>query len=139
MIGGCIIPHDLGEDGYSDGDVLIHSLIDALLGAASLGDIGTHFPPGDPQYKNISSRILLRKTKDLVSVTGMSIVNCDCTVVLERPKLAPHISRIVQAIAEDLCLNLHDVSVKAKTKEGVDSTGQGLAIEAYAVVLLETK
>jgi 2-C-methyl-D-erythritol 2,4-cyclodiphosphate synthase len=138
MIGGVVVPHNLGEEGHSDGDVLIHALIDALLGALSLGDIGTHFPPGDLQYKNISSRILLQKTKELVMDKGRTIINCDCTVVLERPKLAPHIVQIKKLIAEDLCINESDVSVKAKTKEGLDATGSGFAIEAYAVVLLKT-
>lgn len=137
VLAGLVVPHTAGEDGHSDGDVLIHALIDALLGSAALGDIGTHFPPGDPSYKNISSRILLDRTRALIEHAGFSIVNCDCTVVLERPKLLPHIPAMRQNLADDLGLALDAVSVKAKTKEAVDATGRGDAVEAYAVVLVK--
>ncbi len=137
VIGGATIPYELGEEGHSDGDVLIHALIDAMLGAAVMGDIGTHFPPGNPQFKDISSRILLVKTRDMLARGGWSIVNCDCTVVLENPKLAPFITVIRNTIAEDLAIPVEVVSVKAKTKEGLDSTGTGKAIEAHAVVLID--
>lgn len=139
VIGGVTIPHELGEDGHSDGDVLIHALIDAMLGAAVMGDIGTHFPPGNPQFKDISSRILLAKTRAMLSQGGYDIVNCDCTVVLEIPKLAPFIAAIRNTLASDLGIPVTGVSVKAKTKEGLDSTGTGNAMEAYAVVLIDKR
>jgi 2-C-methyl-D-erythritol 2,4-cyclodiphosphate synthase len=139
VIGGATIPYSRGEDGHSDGDVLIHALIDALLGATSLGDIGTHFPPGDPAYKGISSRILLKKVRDMLESGGWSIGNCDCTVVLEEPKLAPHINQIKTLLSSDLGTPSQDISVKAKTKEKLDSTGKGEAIEAFAVVLVEKR
>jgi 2-C-methyl-D-erythritol 4-phosphate cytidylyltransferase/2-C-methyl-D-erythritol 2,4-cyclodiphosphate synthase len=129
-------PRDRGEEGHSDGDVLIHAVIDALLGAASLGDIGLHFPPSDPAYKDISSRILLRKTRELLSNTGFQILNIDCTVVLEEPKLLPHREAILKALAQDLLVQPDRLSVKGKTKEQVDSVGNREAVEAYAVALL---
>ncbi len=135
-IGGVEIPADRGEEGHSDGDVLIHAVIDALLGAASLGDIGLHFPPSDPAYKDISSRILLRKTRELLSNTGFQILNIDCTVVLEEPKLLPHREAILKALAQDLLVQPDRLSVKGKTKEQVDSVGNREAVEAYAVALL---
>jgi 2-C-methyl-D-erythritol 2,4-cyclodiphosphate synthase len=137
MLAGCVVPFELGEDGHSDGDVLIHALIDALLGAAALGDIGTHFPPGDPEYKDISSRILLVRTRDLLQNNGFSIQNCDCTVVIERPKLLPHIPLMKANLAVDLGLFEAAISIKAKTKESVDATGRGEAIESYAVALIK--
>jgi 2-C-methyl-D-erythritol 2,4-cyclodiphosphate synthase len=137
VIGGVEIPHHLGEAGYSDGDVLIHALIDALLGASGKGDIGMHFPPGKAEYKDISSRILLRRTREIVRSAGYVIHNCDCTVILEKPALSPYRNEIIQALSEDLSLPESSINIKAKTKEGVDETGAGKAVEAYAVVLLE--
>ena len=137
MIGGVHMPHRKGEAGHSDGDVLLHALIDALLGAASLGDIGSHFPPGDPAWKDISSIVLLRKTKEMVKEAGYIIVNCDCTVILEEPKLLPHRTDITERIAEGLSIPPSSVSIKAKTNEGVDAAGREEAVEAYAVVLIE--
>ena len=136
-LGGVLIPSAKGELGYSDGDVLIHSLIDALLGAAALGDIGTHFPPQEPQYKDISSLILLRKTLDILKQHSYTIINIDCTIVLEKPKLLPHISRIKENLASELGLEPSFVSIKSKTKEGLESVGQEQAIEAYATVLVQ--
>jgi 2-C-methyl-D-erythritol 2,4-cyclodiphosphate synthase len=130
------VEHHKGEEGHSDGDALIHALIDALLGAAAMGDIGTHFPPGDPEYKDISSRVLLVKTREMLDSGGWSIINCDCTVILEYPKLSPYIPSIRETLAKDLGIHPSCVSVKAKTKEGLDATGSGEAIEAYAVVLV---
>jgi 2-C-methyl-D-erythritol 2,4-cyclodiphosphate synthase len=116
--------------------VLIHSLIDALLGAAALGDIGTHFPSHDPQYKGISSLVLLRKTLALLKQHNYKILNIDCTVILEKPKLLPHITGIKENLARELALDPSSISLKSKTKEGLESVGKQKAIEAYAIVLV---
>ncbi|RPJ07527.1 MAG: 2-C-methyl-D-erythritol 2,4-cyclodiphosphate synthase [Spirochaetaceae bacterium] len=137
VLGGAVIPHNKGEHGHSDGDVLIHAVIDALLGAAALGDIGTHFPPSDPAFKNIKSTILLEKTMQLIREAGYTVANIDTTIILETPVLKPHIPVIRTTIAKFMDLPEKLVSVKAKTKEGLDSTGTGNAVEAHAVVLLE--
>jgi 2-C-methyl-D-erythritol 4-phosphate cytidylyltransferase/2-C-methyl-D-erythritol 2,4-cyclodiphosphate synthase len=136
LLGGVEIPSPRGEDGHSDGDVLAHALIDALLGAAGLGDIGGHFPASDPAYKDISSRILLRRAADLVRAENLRVVNIDCTVVLESPKILPYRKAIADCLAGDLGISAAAVSVKGKTKEKVDATGEGRAVEAFAVVLL---
>lgn len=138
VLGGVKIPAPFGELGHSDGDVLLHAVIDALLGAACLGDIGSHFPPGDPAYKDISSRVLLSRTAELIREAGYRIVNIDATVVLQAPKILPHVPGIRAAIASDLTIPVETVSVKGKTKEHVDATGEGRAIEAYAAALLES-
>ena len=137
VLGGTVIPHHLGEDGHSDDDVLLHAIMDALLGAACLDDIGTHFPPGVPEWKNADSTDLLTRVYDLVQSRGYGIVNIDATVILETPRLGPYILKIRERIADLLCLAIDQVSVKAKTAEGVPPVGSGEAIEAYAVVLLE--
>jgi 2-C-methyl-D-erythritol 2,4-cyclodiphosphate synthase len=137
VLGGVVIPADRGEDGHSDGDTLIHAVIDALLGALALGDIGTFFPSTDPLYKDIDSRILLKETLRLVSEKKTVIVNLDCTVILEQPKISPYRRQIQESLANLLGLEQALVSVKAKTKEGLDSTGSGEAIEAHVVVLLD--
>lgn len=136
IIGGVTIPYEKGEDGHSDGDVLIHAIIDALLGALADGDIGTHYPPSDPKWKGISSRILLKETAERVRCGGYRIGNLDSTVILEKPKLFPYKDAIRRTLAEDLGISENCVAVKAKTKEKQDACGQGLAIEAMAVVLL---
>ena len=136
-LGGVEIPSPKGEEAHSDGDVLLHAVIDALLGAAALGDIGTHFPPSDSRWKDADSRHLLRLTLALLTREGWQIGNLDCTVVLESPKLGPHKETIRQTLAEDLDLPVTAVSVKAKTKEGVDAAGRGEAVEAFAAVLIE--
>lgn len=136
VIGGVTIPSELGEDAHSDGDVLLHAVIDALLGAAALGDIGTHFPPSDPAWKNADSRQLLRRVMEMVRDAGFSPVNADCTVVLENIRLAPHREAIRDSLAALLELPADRVSVKAKTKEGVDAVGRGEAVEAMAALLL---
>jgi 2-C-methyl-D-erythritol 4-phosphate cytidylyltransferase/2-C-methyl-D-erythritol 2,4-cyclodiphosphate synthase len=136
LLGGIAIPSPKGEDGHSDGDVLIHAVIDALFGAACLGDIGAHFPPSDPAYKNISSRILLQRAARLVYAENLRIINLDCTIVLESPKILPYRNAIAACLAEDLGIAPPAVSVKAKTKEKLDATGEGRAAEAFAVVLL---
>jgi len=136
LIGGVHIPAPFGEEGHSDGDVLIHAVIDALLGAARLGDIGSHFPPSDAGYRDISSRVLLRRTAELLRKTGLRLGNLDCTVVLEKPRLLPHREEIVAALAEDLGADPALISVKGKTKEKVDAVGEGRAVEAFAAALL---
>jgi 2-C-methyl-D-erythritol 2,4-cyclodiphosphate synthase len=139
LLGGIIIPSPAGESGYSDGDVLIHALIDALLGASALGDIGTHFPSGDPEFKDISSITLLSRTMDLVTARGFRIVNLDATVILETPRLAAHIGGIRDSLSNALSIPVDAVSVKAKTKEGLDATGESRSVESYCVVLLESE
>ncbi|OQY35628.1 MAG: 2-C-methyl-D-erythritol 2,4-cyclodiphosphate synthase [Spirochaetaceae bacterium 4572_59] len=136
VLGGITVPFEKGEDGHSDGDVLIHAVIDALLGALADGDIGTHYPPSDPKWKGISSRILLKETAERVRRAGYRIANLDSTVILEKPKLLLYKDAIRQTLAEDLGIPENCVAVKAKTKEKQDACGQGLAIEAMAAVLL---
>jgi 2-C-methyl-D-erythritol 2,4-cyclodiphosphate synthase len=138
FIGGCEIPSEVGEEAHSDGDVLLHAVIDALLGASSQEDIGTHFPSEDPQYEGISSLVLLKRTLEIVDKAGFRPSNLDCTVVLEAPKLRPYIARMRKILAKELGLDQSRVSVKAKTKEGMGPVGQGKAVEAYSVVLLES-
>ena len=136
VIGGVDIPHEKGLDGHSDADVLLHALCDALLGAAALGDIGRHFPDTDSRYKNADSRMLLREVSRLVQEAGYRIVNIDATVGLERPKLAPYIGSITRKLAAALGVKPGEVSVKAKSGEGVDAVGRGEAIRADAIALL---
>ncbi len=137
MIGGVQIPFHSGEEAHSDGDVLIHAVIDAILGAAALGDIGTHFPPSDAQYKDVSSLVLLKHTVGLLTEAGYRIINLDATVILQEPKLKPYIGNIREKLAEALTLNIDRISIKAKTKEKVDATGEGKAVESIASVLIE--
>ena len=122
MIGGINIPSQFGEDAHSDGDVLIHAIIDALLGATAKGDIGMHFPPSDERYRNVDSKELLKET---LKITNANIVNIDTTVVLEKVKLKPYIEEIRKTLALILNTHIDMISVKAKTHEGVDSTGKG--------------
>lgn len=136
MLGGVAVDHDRGEAGHSDGDVLWHAIIDALLGAAGLGDIGTHFPPSDLEWKDARSSSLAGKIADLVASKGWQIGNIDSTVILEKPKLAPWKERIILGIASTLGIAPEAVSVKAKTMEGFGEIGRGDAIEARAIVLL---
>jgi len=138
MLGGVHIESPFGESGHSDGDVLIHAVIDALFGAAKLGDIGTHFPPTDQKWKDISSCILLEKAVQLIHEAQLQLVNMDCTVVLQKPKLSAWIPMIEASLSELLMTSTDNISVKAKTKEHVDATGEGRAIEAYAAVLLDS-
>ncbi len=136
IIGGVDIPHTTGLLGHSDADVLLHAIIDALLGAAGLGDIGTHFPDTDPQFKGADSLLLLRETGRLLASRGHRIGNIDSTVIAEAPKLAPHIPAMRVHIAGALGLEVGQVNVKAKTAEKLGPVGQGLSMEAQAVVLL---
>ena len=135
-LGGVKIPSDLGAVGHSDADVLIHAICDAILGACNLGDIGYHFPDTDNQYKNIDSKIILKKVSILMSQEGFSLVNIDSTVILEKPKLAPHLSAMKKTLSEILNMSSSDISIKATTHEKVDSFGKKEAIKAYAVCLL---
>ncbi|MGA2974096.1 MAG: 2-C-methyl-D-erythritol 2,4-cyclodiphosphate synthase [Spirochaetia bacterium] len=139
VLGGVDIPSDNGEDGFSDGDVLIHAIIDSLLGPAALGDIGSNFPPGQEEYRDISSRILLRRVRDMIASAGWRIDNVDCIVVLENPKILPHVPAIRRLLAEDLGIPVERVTVKGKTAEGLDAAGEGRAVAAYAVALLQER
>lgn len=137
ILGGVEIPCELGLDGHSDADVLLHAICDALLGAAALGDIGKHFPPSDDSFKNIDSRILLRRVKDLLAEKGYRVVNVDATIVAQRPKMSPFTQKMVQNIAEDLSVDIDNINVKATTEEGLGFTGSGEGISAMAVCLIE--
>ena len=136
ILGGVRIPFDKGPVGHSDGDALAHAVCDALLGAAALGDIGGHFPDSSPKWRGVSSLRFLRHARKLLREAGYVIVNVDATIGLQRPKLAPHIPKMRKKLAAALGINPDQVSVKAKTGEGVDAVGQGLAIRADAVTLI---
>lgn len=138
-IGGIQIPSELGAVGHSDADVLIHAICDALLGALALRDIGFHFSDQDPQFKGIDSKILLQRVHDLVQGKGYGIVNIDSTVVLETPKVNPHIVRMQEVLCAILGLDPSELSIKATTHEKVDSFGEKRAVKAYAAVLLFKK
>jgi 2-C-methyl-D-erythritol 2,4-cyclodiphosphate synthase len=138
VLGGVDIPHSHGPIAHSDGDVLLHALADALLGAAALGDIGQHFPDTDPAYAGADSRVLLRRVEALVRDAGYGVVNIDATVLAQRPKLAPHRDAMRANIAADLGLDIGAVSVKATTTEGLGPVGRGEAISAHAVCLLRS-
>jgi 2-C-methyl-D-erythritol 2,4-cyclodiphosphate synthase len=135
-IGGVQIPHTHGLLGHSDADVLIHAVCDALLGAAALGDIGKHFPDTDPQYKGISSIILLTNVGKLLKEKGYTVVNIDSTIVAQRPKLAPYIQQMRQAMADALDIDVEQVSVKATTTERLGFEGREEGISAQAIALL---
>lgn len=137
VLGGVLIPCDKGLVAHSDGDVLIHALCDALLGAAGMGDIGRHFPPGDETYRNIDSRLLLRRVVTLLNEQALTISNVDVTLVAEAPRLAPHIPAIRETLAEDLGVEADRINVKATTTEGMGYTGRGEGMAAHAVVLLD--
>ena len=137
ILGGVDVPHTTGALGHSDADVLAHALSDALLGAAALGDLGAHFPDTDPQWKNADSMELLGHCRAEVHRAGYRIENVDATIVVQLPKLAPFIERMRANVASRLGLSIGQVSVKAKTSEGMGYTGDGSGIAAYAVVLLE--
>jgi len=138
-IGGLKIVSDLGAVGHSDADVLLHAICDALLGAANLRDIGFHFSDTDPQFKGIDSKILLKEVVKKVEAKGYSVINIDSTVILEKPKLNPHIPEMQSVIAEILKVDIDAVSIKATTHEKVDSFGERRAVKAYAACLLEKK
>jgi 2-C-methyl-D-erythritol 2,4-cyclodiphosphate synthase len=137
MIAGVAVPHSLGIEAHSDGDVAIHALIDALLGALALGDIGQHFPDTDPQYRGCDSRQLLKQILFIIREKGYSIENLDITVIAEVPKLKPYTMAMREVLASDCALSMDAVSIKAKTMEGVDAIGERKALSAHAVVLLK--
>ena len=136
VLGGVRIPHDHGLVAHSDGDVLLHALCDALLGAIAAGDIGRHFPDTDARWKGADSRVLLRRCVELVAAAGYQVGNVDLTLIAERPKLAPHADAIRATIAADLGCSVGDVGLKATTTEGLGFTGRREGIAAQAVVLL---
>lgn len=136
ILGGVEIPFEKGLQGHSDGDALLHAITDALLGAAALRDIGSHFPDTDPHYKGADSRVLLRAAVALVREKGWELVNVDTTLIAQRPHLGVHIPAICAALAEDLGLSPDCVNVKAKTNEKLGYLGRNEAIEAQAIVLL---
>jgi len=137
VLGGITIKHHLGLDGYSDADVLLHALADALLGAAALGDIGRHFSPNDEQYRSISSLILLGRVKKMLDDKGWKVINADTVIIAEEPRLAPYVDQMGEKIAAVLAVPQCRISIKATTTEGLGVCGRGEAIAAQAVVLLE--
>ena len=137
VLGGVDIPYDRSLEAHSDGDVLLHALCDALLGAAGLGDIGQHFPDSDEQFKGISSRLLLQKVQQLIAGKGLSVSNVDATIVAQAPKMASHIPNIKQHISEDLAVGIERVNIKATTTEGMGFVGRGEGIAVHAVALLD--
>lgn len=137
VLGGVEIEHDQGLAAHSDGDVLVHALCDALLGAAGLGDIGRHFPDSSDEFKDIDSRILLRRVVKQLHSAEMRIHNVDCTIVAQAPKLAPHIPLMCERLADDMHIGEARINIKATTTEGMGFAGRGEGIAAYAVVLLE--
>lgn len=136
IIGGVKITHEKGLLGHSDADVLIHAIIDALLGALNLQDIGTLFPDTDPKYKGADSTVLLKNVIELVSQKGYKIGNIDSNIIAQAPKMMPHIPAIKQKLAEVMNIDVEQISVKAKTKEKLDAVGEKLAIETNAIVML---
>ena len=138
VLGGVEIPWDKGLDGFSDADVLLHALGDALLGAAGLGDLGTHFPPGDERWRDADSGDLLRSILEMVTAAGLAPVNCDLTLIGEEPKLAPHRQAIRDNIAALLEIDANRVGLKATTHEGLGAIGRGEGLAALAIVLLES-
>ena len=137
-LGGLKLPSSFGAVGHSDADVLIHAICDALLGALNLRDIGFHFSDTDPQYKGIDSKILLKNVMELIKNKGFGVVNIDATVILEKPKVNPHIPEMQTILAEILEVETDRVSIKATTHEKVDSFGAGEAVKAYAVCLVRS-
>ena len=137
VLGGKKIPHDKGLLGHSDADVLTHAVCDAVLGAVGEGDIGRQFPDTDPAYRGISSLFLLERVRDLAVAKGFRVSNVDSTIVLEKPKLAPHLPAMAENIARVLRVSIAQVGVKAKTNEGMGLIGAGEGAAAFAVVLLE--
>jgi 2-C-methyl-D-erythritol 2,4-cyclodiphosphate synthase len=138
VLGGVAIAFERGLAGHSDGDALAHAIIDALLGAAALGDIGAHFPPDDARFQGANSLDLLRDASKLIASAGYRVVNVDSTVIAEAPKLAPHVEAMRQAIAAAIGIDSSAVSVKATTSDGLGATGRGEGIAALATVLLDS-
>lgn len=137
VLGGVTIPFDQSLAAHSDGDVLLHAICDAVLGAAALGDIGRHFPDTDPTYKGVDSRVLLRAVRDLLDAAKWRVVNIDATVIAERPKIAPHVTTMIAHVASDLGITDEQVNIKGTTTEKMGFTGRGEGVAATAVALLE--
>lgn len=137
VLGGVEIPFEQGLEGWSDADVVVHAIIDALLGAAALGDIGTHFPANDPAYEGISSIVLLSRTRNLLREQGWRISNIDATIIAERPLIHPFVDQMRQNISQALSISKSQVGIKATTTEGLGFTGREEGIAAYSVALLE--
>lgn len=138
VLGGVRIPHSHGLIAHSDGDVVIHALCDALLGAAGQGDIGRHFPDSHAEFRGVDSRVLLGRVMVLLKQLGLAVVNVDVTVVAQAPRLAPHVPQMVENLATDLQVGPDRINIKATTTEGLGFTGRGEGIAAHAVVLLES-
>ena len=139
IIGGVKIDYELGLDGHSDADVMLHAVMDALLGAAALRDIGYHFPDTDMRYKGADSRMLLREVAKKIDDAGYKVGNIDVTMIAQRPKLKPHIPQMMENIAADLGIDVGRVNVKATTEEKLGFTGEGLGMSCHAVCILEEK
>jgi 2-C-methyl-D-erythritol 2,4-cyclodiphosphate synthase len=139
IIGGVKIPYYKGLDGYSDADVLIHAVCDALLGAMGRGDIGEHFPEGSPEYKDISSVVLLNKVLEMLADAKYQIINIDTLVIAEEPKIGPFKKKIRESLASIMKMDIQDINIKATTKEGKDAIGQSEAMAAEAIVLIDKK
>ncbi len=137
VLGGITIPSPFGPLGHSDADVLIHAICDALLGAAALGDIGMHFPDNTPEFKNIDSKILLQRVIHLLKEKNYSIVNIDSTVILEKPKIAPHIEAMRESLSVVMQIPINDISIKATTNEKMGYVGRGEGVSAHAVAMIE--
>lgn len=137
IIGGVDIPFGKGLLGHSDADVLLHAISDALLGALALGDIGLHFPPNNPEYKDINSRILLKKVNELITQKGYKVVNVDATIIAEKPKMLTFIPQMRENISKDLNTDTENISIKATTEEGLGFTGREEGIAALAICLVE--
>jgi 2-C-methyl-D-erythritol 2,4-cyclodiphosphate synthase len=136
ILGGVEIPYERGLLGHSDGDSLTHAITDALLGAAALGDIGSHFSDRDPRWAGADSLVFLRHVRGMLEERGFEIANVDATILAERPKMAPHISEMKVRLAEAMKISESQINIKAKTNEGLDATGRGEAIAAQAVALI---
>lgn len=139
VLGGVAVPFEKGLDGWSDADALTHSIIDALLGAAALGDIGSHFPPGEPQYRDVSSLVLLRRVVTELAEHGWQVGNIDATIIVEKPRLRESIDDMRQQLSQTLGIDLSQVSIKATTAKGLGFIGQGEGIAAMAVAVIERK
>lgn len=137
ILGGERIPFEKGLDGHSDADVLVHAVMDALLGAAGKGDIGRHFPPSDPRYRGVSSLLLLEKVRDILATGGWQVGNIDAVIVAQAPRLGGHVTQMAANIGRVLGVAAEKVNVKATTTEGLGFAGRGEGIAAYAVALLE--
>jgi 2-C-methyl-D-erythritol 2,4-cyclodiphosphate synthase len=139
ILGGVAIPYEQGLEAHSDGDVVLHALCDALLGAAALGDIGKHFPDTDPEFKGADSRVLLRHVYSIVQQKGYRLVNADMTIIAQAPKMAPHIAAMCCNIADDLGVNVDCINVKATTTEKLGFEGRKEGIAVQAIVLIDNK